>query len=221
MTKDLRNLLINRIHNNQLKKYASIYFKGSLIDIGCGEKPYKELLSPYVDRHVGVDQKDTLHDDSNIDIFSSASLIPVHDLSFESALCTAVLEHLEEPENAIRECYRILKPSGVAIYSVPFIWHLHEEPRDFYRFSKYGLKYLFEKVGFEIIELTALSGFWITFGQLFIYNLYRLNKGPLCWFKIIDITCLIIQLIIYLLDKIDRTEQWTWMYMVVARKNEN
>jgi SAM-dependent methyltransferase len=84
-----------------------------------------------------------------------------------------VLEHLEEPEAAIRECHRVLRPGGTAIYTVPFIWHLHEEPRDFFRYSKYGLRYLFEKVGFEIVELRALSGFWVTFGQLFVYNLYR------------------------------------------------
>jgi SAM-dependent methyltransferase len=220
MAAELKNLLINKIHNSQLKKHASSYLRGSLIDIGCGEKPYKDLLEPYVDRHIGFDQKETLHDNSNIDLFGSANLIPVPSLSFESALCTAVLEHLEEPEDAIRECYRVLKPSGIAIYSVPFIWHLHEEPRDFYRFSKYGLKYLFEKVGFEILELNALSGFWVTFGQLFIYNLYRLNCGPLRWFRIIDLIGLIIQIIVYILDKVDKTEQWTWMYMVVARKNE-
>jgi hypothetical protein len=106
----------------------------------------------------------------------------------------------------------------VAIYSVPFIWHLHEEPRDFYRFSKHGLKYLFEKVGFEIIELKALSGFWVTFGQMFVYYLYRFNRGPFRWFRVIEILGLLIQGFSYFLDKLDKTEQWTWMYMVVTRR---
>jgi len=109
---------------------------------------------------------------------------------------------------------------GVAIYSVPFIWHLHEEPRDFYRFSKYGLKYLFEKAGFEIVEIKALSGFWITFGQLFVCNIYRFNRGPLKYIPIIPAIGLVIQGVSYLLDRFDKTEQWTWMYMVVARKKE-
>jgi len=106
----------------------------------------------------------------------------------------------------------------VAIYSVPFIWHIHEEPRDFYRFSKYGLQYLFEKVGFEVLELKALSGFWVTFGQLLVYNIYRLNRDPLRWLRIIDAVGLLLQAIAYGLDKLDKTEQWTWMYMVVVRK---
>jgi len=194
------------------------FLKGRLIDIGCGTKPYKDLLSPYVVEHLGVDHGWRFSDKSNIDLIATAYQIPVEDASFDSAICTAVLEHLEEPELALRECYRVLKPGGVAIYSVPFFWHLHEEPLDFYRFSKYGLKYLFEKVGFEIIELKALSGFWITFGQMFVYYLYRFNLGPFRWFRIIEILGLSIQTFSYFLDRLDRTEQWTWMYLVVVKR---
>ena len=218
MAKDLKSLLIYQIHDRELKQCAVSYLSGRLIDIGCGTKPYKNLLSPYVTEHVGVDHEATFHEKSHVDIFGTAYQIPVEEASFDCAICTAVLEHLEEPELALRECHRVLKDGGVAIYSVPFIWHIHEEPRDFYRFSKYGLQYLLEKVGFEILELKALSGFWVTFGQLFVYNVYRLNRGPLCWLRIIDGVGLLIQAIAYGLDKLDKTEQWTWMYMVVVRK---
>jgi hypothetical protein len=106
----------------------------------------------------------------------------------------------------------------MAIYSVPFIWHLHEAPRDFYRFSKYGLRHLFGKIGFDIIELEALSGFWVTFGQLFVYNLYRLNRGPLRCLRIIDVLGLLVQLLSFALNKIDKTEKWTWAYITVVKK---
>jgi len=218
VAKDLKSLLIYHLHDGELKQCGASYLTGKLIDIGCGIKPYKNILSPYVSEHIGVDHEKTFHESSQIDIFGTAYQIPVEEGSFDSAICTAVLEHLEEPELALRECHRILKPGGVAIYSVPFIWHIHEEPRDFYRFSKYGLQYLFEKVGFEVLELNALSGFWVTFGQLFVYNIYRLNRGPLRWLRIIDAVGLLIQAIAYGLDKIDKTEQWTWMYMIVVRK---
>lgn len=213
-----KNVLVQSIVQDNLNSRAKQYLHGRLIDIGCGSKPYKDLLAPYVTEHIGIDQEETKHDKSKVDIIGTAYHIPVEDASFDSAICSAVLEHLEEPELALRECHRVLKPGGVAIYSVPFIWHLHEEPRDFYRFSKYGLQYLFEKVGFEVVELKALSGFWVTFGQLFVYNLYRLNRRPLRWFRIIDAIGLLIQLLSYALDKIDKTEQWTWMYMIVVRK---
>jgi SAM-dependent methyltransferase len=218
MAKEIKNILVNKIHDDQLKIYASIYLNGRLVDIGCGVKPYKELLAPYVTEHIGVDHEGTFHDKKNVDLFGTAYDIPVEERYFDSAICTAVLEHLEEPEMALRECLRVLKSDGYAIYSIPFIWHLHEEPRDFYRYSKYGIKYLFEKAGFEITEINALSGFWVTFGQLFVYNIYRFNRGPLRWLYIIDAIGLFIQAVSYGLDKIDKSEKWTWMYMVVAKK---
>jgi len=68
MAKELKNLLVNFIHDRELKREASNYLKGHLIDIGCGTKPYKDLLSPYVTWHVGLNHTATLHDKSSITI---------------------------------------------------------------------------------------------------------------------------------------------------------
>jgi ubiquinone/menaquinone biosynthesis C-methylase UbiE len=214
----MKNWLVYKIHDQALQVVVQRYLSGRVIDIGCGTKPYRKLLAPYVSEHIGVDHEATLHEKSNIDLWGTAYAIPATDAYFDSAICTAVLEHLEEPLDALKECFRVLKHSGYAIYSIPFIWHLHEEPRDFFRYSKYGIKYLFEKAGFEITELQALSGFWVTFGQLFVYNIYRFNRGPLRWLHLVDLIGLIIQVFSYGLDRLDKTERWTWMYMVVARK---
>ena len=219
-TQNLHNLLVRKIADKKIIAYANKYFHGTLIDIGCATKPYQQSLSNILDRHIGVDHKDSFHDSSNVDLIGSAYQIPAENDTFDSALCTAVLEHLEEPELALQECYRVLKKGGIAVYSIPFIWHIHEEPRDFYRYSKYGIEYLFNKVGFETLQLEALSGFWITFGQLFVYYLLRFNRGPLRWFKIISILGLLIQGIVFLLDKIDKAEDWTWMYIIAAKKRE-
>jgi SAM-dependent methyltransferase len=171
-----------------------------------------------VTEHVGVDHQGTLHDKSQVDIFGSAYDLPVEGRSFDSAICTAVLEHLEEPERALRECARVLKPGAYAIYSVPFIWHLHEEPRDFYRYSKHGLTYLFEKTGFNIIRLDALSGFWVTFGVMLTYYLEQFNRRPLRWLRFFEMFSFVIQMICYGFDRLNKAEKWTWMYMVVVRK---
>lgn len=218
MAKELKNILINKIHDRQLKQYVKKFFSGALVDFGCGLKQYKKLVKHYVDSHVGVDHDLTFHDKANIDRYATAYKIPAKNCEFDCALCTAVLEHLEDPILALKECFRVLKNGGVAIYSVPFIWHLHEEPRDFYRFSKYGLEYIFKKAGFEIIQIHALSGFWITFGQIFVYYIYRFNRGILKYVPIIPIIGLFIQGLSYLFDKVDKPEQWTWMYMIVVKK---
>jgi len=215
-----KSWLVYKIADKNLKIAAQTYSKKKLVDIGCGNKPYTDFFAPYVTEHIGVDHENTLHDKSKIDLFGTAYNIPVDDDYFDTAICTAVLEHLEEPNDAIKETYRVLKAGGYAIYTVPLFWHLHEKPRDFYRFTKYGLRYLFEKNGFEIVELKPLSGFWVTFGQELVYYLWRFRVGgklnPLWW--IIPIIGAVIQGISYLLDKIDHPEGFTWMYMVVARK---
>lgn len=216
------NWLFFSIINPNLEKRIKKYFSGQLIDIGCGEKPYYEMIKPYVHEHIGVDHEHTFHDKSNIDFIGSAYNVPAESCSFDCLLCTDVLEHLEEPGNAMQEAYRILKPGGYAIYTVPLFWHLHEEPRDFYRYTKYGLKYLFEKNGFEIIEIKALSGFCVTFAQELIYFLYQFRRGgkinPLWW--IIPIVSQFIQIIAFFLNKIDRSENFTIEYIAVIRKSE-
>lgn len=212
-----KNLVVSWIVQRHLRGAGERFLRGRLVDIGCGTKPYQPLLAPFVAEHVGVDHEDSPHDRSSVDLTGTAYAIPSPDASFDSALCSAVLEHLEEPARAIAECRRVLRTGAHAVYTVPFIWHLHEEPRDFYRYTKYGLRHLFETNGFDVVEITALSGFWLTFGQLFVYNLYRLHRGPLRWIPVIPAIGLVVQGASWLLDRLDRTEQWTWMYGVVAR----
>jgi len=108
VAKELKNFLINFIHDRELNRCSSTYLAGRLIDIGCGVKPYKDLLASYITEHIGIDHQDTLHVKSNIDRYGTAYDIPANDGEFDSALCTAVLEHLEEPAQALRECHRVL-----------------------------------------------------------------------------------------------------------------
>jgi SAM-dependent methyltransferase len=218
-----KHWIVDHIIAKELKRVFPAYLSGRLIDIGCGDKPLAGLAAPYVSCHVGVDHAATKHLKNNIDIFAHCYDIPVDDASFDCALCTAVLEHLEEPGRAIAECSRILKRGGVLICTAPFIWNLHEEPQDFFRFSKYGLAYLFETNGFRILEIKALSGFWVTASIAFTHYLwkFRRKKGwasvlkPLC--MLIPPCTLTIQAAAYLLDRLDTREEWTWMHLVVAQ----
>jgi len=217
-----RSWLVYHLHDTALARAAQRYARGRLIDIGCAHKPYARMLEALVTEHIGVDHADTQHADARPDIEADAYNIPAPDASFDTALCTSVLEHLEEPEQAVAECFRLLRPGGCAIYSVPFIWHVHEAPRDFYRFSPYALRYLFEKVGFEVVELEALSGFWATFGQLLTYKLYQYKKrwSLLRIIPIVDAAGWVTQRVALGLDRIDRAEMWSWMHLIVVRKPE-
>lgn len=168
---------------------AAIHAHGRLIDIGCGTKQYERLLAPYVTEHVGVDHALGTHGLTKVDIVSSAYDIPVADASFDTALMTEVLEHLDEPLAALVECARILRPDGMLILTAPFIWHLHEEPRDFFRYSGYGLAHLLDSAGFEVVEVSSLGGFWTTFGQLLVYNLEPWDRGILRSLHVLPVVC--------------------------------
>ena len=125
-----------------------------------------------------------------------------------------------ECQKALAEANRVLKNGAYVIYTVPLFWHLHEKPRDFYRFTKYGLKYLFEKNNFDCIEITPLSGFIVTFSQELVYYLNRFRRGgpinPLWW--VVPIFGHLIQGLAYLLNKIDKSYDFAVEYIVVAKK---
>jgi SAM-dependent methyltransferase len=217
----VKNWLVYHIGDRALARALREHASGTLLDIGCGAKPYTRLTRGLVARHIGVDHPASLHGHSAVDAACSAYRLPFPSGGFDSVLCSSVLEHLEEPADALGEAFRVLKPGGWALYVTPFIWHIHEEPRDFFRYSRHGLEHLFGKAGFSEIEVRPLSGFWVTFGQLFVYQLYRLNRGPLRWLPVIPAAGLVLQLLAYALDGLDRSpgsRKWTWAYLTVARK---
>ena len=213
------NWLIYQLIDPALRERVRRHATGSLVDIGCGDKPYLDMTAPHVTEHVGVDHEASTHDRRNFDMVGTAYAIPVPAQRFDTVLCTDVLEHLEEPGAALKEAHRVLKPGGYALYTVPLYWHLHEEPRDFYRYTCHGLAYLFKSAGFEVVEIVPLSGFIATFSQELVYYLYRFRIhwiNPLWW--IIPIAGTGIQALAYLLNKVDKSYAYTIEYLIVARK---
>jgi ubiquinone/menaquinone biosynthesis C-methylase UbiE len=165
------NWLAKRQVANALAMAAEKHARGRLIDIGCGEKPYQEMFAPYVEEHVGVDHADSPHAHAYVDVTATAYDIPLDDGSFDTALMSELLEHLETPGRALEEAHRLLKPGGWVILTSPFIWVVHEAPRDFYRYSPFGLRWLLEQAGFQNIDVTPIAGQWTTLSLLASYAL--------------------------------------------------
>lgn len=210
--------LVHYISLRELKKVIPQYLRGITIDIGCGNKPYRDFINPFAQRYYGLEHPGTFYDKTYADAYSTADSLPFKSQSVDTVFTTAVLEHIEEPFDAIREFARVLKQGGCVIATVPLFWHVHEEPRDYFRYTSYGLRYLFAKAGFEIKEIKAMSGFWVTFAQHLSHMLLRFHKGPMKLVPILPLIVVLIQIVGLLLDKLDKSERWTWAYCLVARK---
>ena len=98
----------------------------------------------------------------HIHIFASLNRIPRPDNTFDGIVCIAVLEHVDKPHKVVSEFYRITKPGGHVVASVPFLQPEHKVPTDFRRYTRDGLKLLFEDAGFEEIHTITLFNIFHT-----------------------------------------------------------
>jgi SAM-dependent methyltransferase len=132
------------------------YVRGATLDLGAGRLAWRAAICTRASRYVATDAFPT-HPD--LDFVSDAQgLLPVPDQSFESIFCCSVLEHMPEPWRAFPELFRVLKPGGAIILSVPFLYYLHGQPHDYFRFTRYGVQKLAQDAGFEVVELSAAGG---------------------------------------------------------------
>jgi SAM-dependent methyltransferase len=148
-----------------VKKYGG----ARVLDIGCGNKPYEGMFLGIAKEYVGCDVVQS--DQKKVDVICEATKIPLPDSSFDTVFSTQVIEHVEDHQALVREAFRLLKPGGHFIVSGPMYWHLHEEPYDFFRFTKYGFRYILEKNGFNVLEILSNGGKWALVGQVILHTM--------------------------------------------------
>ena len=90
------------------------------------------------------------------DVFSSAEALPFADETFDAVACFEVLEHVENPALAVGEAVRVLRPGGIYVLSTPFLYPLHDTPRDFRRYTPFGLRRLLMAAGLEVIAIRPM-----------------------------------------------------------------
>jgi len=191
---------------------ASAYARGILLDVGCGQRRHAHLFTPRVERYIGLDYPAV-----------SEGIWAV-----DTVLCTQVLEHVPEPARMTAEIARVLRPGGHALITVPQEWGLHQEPFDFYRFTRYGLAYLAEKAGLEVVFIHNRGGFWAMLAQRWSAFLYDATCRPLrrrghrAAFVLTAMVILpwvaLTQLVGLGLDRIHHVRENTLGYVMVARK---
>ncbi len=171
------SILMNKLHVDLLIRSRQ-YMKGYLLDAGCGEKPYSLIYDEVVEKSIGCDVEYCIHDQKSVDVFATLDDLPFENETFDTVLCTNVLEHVAENVKGFSELARVLKYDGYAIISVPFLYPLHEAPHDFYRYSIYGIKHQLEKNGMYIVKAIPWGGvgmmFWVFF-NLFLCKFLKMG----------------------------------------------
>lgn len=162
----VRNSILHAVKLNLSK------FDGTLLDVGCGIMPYRELIlegNTSIKNYIGLDFEDSLDSEYALgkpDLFWKGDIIPLENESVDCIMATEVLEHCPQPENVLKEMFRVLKPNGTIFFTVPFLWNLHLVPYDEYRYTPFSLNRHLENVGFKNIELSALGGLDASLAQM-------------------------------------------------------
>tara|TARA_B100000809_G_scaffold266448_1_gene329209 strand:- start:298 stop:987 length:690 start_codon:yes stop_codon:yes gene_type:complete len=212
------NWLVTLLHVRHVTRAVRAAAGGRLLDVGCGSRPFAELLESHCERSLAIEVDRRRYERSRLlpDAWASGLQLPFLDATFDTAVSFQVLEHVPQPECMLAEIQRVLKPGGVLVLTAPHIWGIHEEPEDYYRYTPYGLRYLAETAGLKVHSVTPLAGFWVTMGARFTQYFTQFEK-----FHLHPVTrplMAIVQITSLILDSLHRVDSDAWNHLLVAHK---
>ncbi|MCK4738571.1 MAG: class I SAM-dependent methyltransferase [Deltaproteobacteria bacterium] len=190
-----------------------------LLDAGAGECWYKPHFShlKYYSVDFGLGKGDW--DYTNLDVLANLLQLPFEDNTFDAVLCTQVLEHINLPGDFVKELYRILKPGGKLYLSAPQGFKEHQTPHDYFRYTSFGLRFLFEEAGFKVEYVKPFGGFFFFLGDRIspVHRYLFSNKRSIGW-KLLFLPLepiskilfsIVLPLIVSSLDSFDKKQKWT------------
>ena len=138
------------------------HIHGKCLDAGAGRTAYKTKLLQKAYEVISLDwqQREVL------DCSGSVMELPFQDQAFDSVFCSQVLEHVPSPEKVLQEFHRCLKPGGTLVISVPHLAYLHNEPHDYFRYTKHGLRAVLERNSFDVIDIQPAGGLLSFLGHI-------------------------------------------------------
>jgi len=119
--------------------------------MGAGHDPYHGLFeSP--DRYICIDIQSV---PGVTDVKADALSLPFRDGCFTTVIATECLEHVRDPFLFSQEMTRVLQFEGRLIITVPFLFHEHGDPHDYWRPTRQSLDELFR--GYKSVEIRSLG----------------------------------------------------------------
>lgn len=137
----------------QFRAYAAPLVAGRILDAGSGYGAWEPVL-----RELGTVTTVDLSAEGRPDVVANLKALPYRDAAFDVVFCSQVLEHERRPAALLAELHRVLKAGGALVLTAPHLSRLHDAPRDYYRFTAYGLRSLAEGAGFAVERLLPAGG---------------------------------------------------------------
>ncbi|MDA8602532.1 class I SAM-dependent methyltransferase [Gammaproteobacteria bacterium] len=157
---------------------------GRILDVGCGSKPYRSFFS--TSDYVGLDiESDRVRNQRFADYTYDGETFPFENNLFDVVICNQVLEHVFNPDQFLSEIFRVLKPDGKILLTVPFAWDEHEQPIDYARYSSFGMRALLEKNKFKILIQKKIGADATVLFQLVNGYFYKISENWPALFKYI------------------------------------
>jgi SAM-dependent methyltransferase len=131
--------------------------RGVVLDIGCGAQPLRSLLPAGV-TYIGIDiaeSRERFGYRTGDTRYFEGNVWPVVDSSVDLAFATETLEHVDDPAQFLAEAFRVLKPGGRLVLTVPFSARWHFVPYDYWRYTPASLDMLLRGAGLADVEVYA------------------------------------------------------------------
>lgn len=197
---------------------------GVLLDIGCGSMRARHWYQGRITGYLGVDLAVSPYlEDARLTAVARGEALPFRAGSVDTVLGISMLTCLAEPELLIEEAHRVLRKGGTLILEFTQMTPLHDEPHDYFRFTRFGARWLLERSGFEVVECIPIGGLMARVGLSAIAGLERVNRGWTRVFTEIPVRALYIalQLGFELLDRVFFDPREVLAHLIVARRVED
>ena len=125
------------------REFEKIESNKKVLTIGAGGEVNKLLKKHSIENSFNVTSFD-ISENMRPDILGDICTYDFEENKYDYIVIAEVLEHLHSPHLAIDKIGHVLNSNGKVILTVPFIFPIHERPYDYYRYTKYGLGFLFK-----------------------------------------------------------------------------
>jgi SAM-dependent methyltransferase len=115
----------------------------------------------------------------------------------------------------VEELARVLAPGGRLLLVAPHEWEEHQQPHDYFRYTRYGLQYLLERAGFREIQVEPVGGFFRLLSRR-LFNMAQFFPGPLA--LVVAVLVAPAALLLPLFDGLDAKKNFTLGFICSARK---